>query len=79
MKNGNIIGIDNIHMFNEDGARIDNIFNFGYNEEEDHAYCDLFDHGIYRVYRDEGKEIIKIQMIRDGKMITLVQEKKDDN
>ena len=71
MKNGNIIGIDNIHMFNEEGERIDNLFNFGYNFKDDHAYCDLFDHGIYRVWRNEDKEIIKIDLIRNGKFIEL--------
>jgi len=77
MKNGNIVGIDMIHVFNEDGKAIDNIFNFGYNEHDDHAYCDIYDHGIFRVWRDDKKEIIGIDFIRDGKFIEL--RRKDES
>ena len=70
MKNGNIIGIDMISLFNKNEKYDkDNIFNFGYNEVDDHAYCDLFDHGVFRIFRDEDKQIIKIVLIRDGKWL----------
>lgn len=74
MKNKNIVGIDMISAFNESDVNSDNLFNFGYNEEQDHAYCDLFDHGVYRIFRDEDGQIIKIVLIRDGKWLEYVLE-----
>ncbi len=58
--------------------RIDNLFNFGYNEESGENYCDLYDHGIFRVYRrDPDKQIIGIDLIRDGVLVKL-RESKDE-
>jgi len=50
------------------------LFVFGYNKETNQNYCDLFDHGIYRVFKDEVGDIIKIILIRNGKFIELAQE-----
>ena len=55
--------------------REDNIFNFCFNEETQKYYCDIFDWGIHRVWRDEAKKIIRIDMIRNGVLVSLKEEK----
>ena len=58
------------------GARQDHLFNFGFNEEIGENYCDLFDWGIHRVWRDVDKKIIRIDLIKDGVFVSLKEEKK---
>ena len=52
----------------------DNMFNFGWSETTGENYCDLFDHGIYRIFRDDVGDIVQIILIRDGKYIELSKD-----
>lgn len=54
------------------GKPVDNLFNFKY-DNEGNPCCDLFDHEIYRIFRNENKDIIKIVLIRNGKFVELVK------
>lgn len=57
-------------------SRQDCLFNFGFNKETGENYCDLYDWGIHRVWRDEDKRIIGIDLIRNGEFLSLKEEKK---
>ena len=65
---------DNKYIWVFDKPTTTPMFVFGHNKETGENYCDLFDHGIHRVFRDEAGDIIQINLIRDGKMIQLKQD-----